>query len=384
MGKRELLIAAAFVLLGFGVYRVTAPPADPSRPGFSPSRIIDEIRREVRGQRASAETTTATTRAVPAAVTEIRLVFPVGAVTIVGEERDDIEAEMHVRSTGYDTAEAEGLAKASHLKFDEAAELLIISGEFPEAGRQTPTLRLKVPARLGVRMDEKGSALEITNVASVLINAARGKSTIQRIAGKVTVTQRGNEITITDVGSLRLNTVSGAEARVSRVRGDASFSMQTGDLRAEELGGGLEVEARNAEMQFEKLDNLKGPVRINANLGEVVLVGLRAETRIDGRRTDIRVDHAGGAPLAIYNDGDESIEVTVPPVGFTMDALAVDGRISLDPNLEESGLKLETIGGPRAESNNSREETRVIGAVRGGGPAITLRATRGDILLRSR
>src|SRR5688572_26097783 len=179
MGKRELLIAAAFVLLGFAVYRVTAPPGDPSRPGFSPSRIIDEIRREVRGQRASAESTTATTRAVPSTVTEIRLVFAIGTVTIVGEERDDIEAEMHVRSTGYDTAEAERLAKASHLKFDEAGELLIISGDFPVEGRQTPALRLKIPARLGVRMDEKGSTLEIANVASVLINAARGKSTIQ-------------------------------------------------------------------------------------------------------------------------------------------------------------------------------------------------------------
>ncbi|HJR60301.1 MAG TPA: hypothetical protein VJ813_12900 [Vicinamibacterales bacterium] len=384
MGKRELLIAAVFVFLGFGVYRLTAPPADPSRPGFSPGRIIDQIRREVRGQRATAETTVSNTHPVPATVTEIRLDFRIGAVTIVGEDRDDIEAEMHVRSTGYDTDEAERLAKASYLKFDEAGPLLIIAGKFPVEGRQTPTLRLKIPTRLGVRMDDKGNTLEITNVGSVLVGTGRGKTTIQRVAGSVTVTQRGNEVTITDVGSLKLNTLAGAEARVSRVRGDASFSLQTGDLRAEELRGGLEVEARNTEMQFDKLDKLKGPVRINASLGELVLVGLAAEARIDGRRTDIRVDHAGGAPLAIYNEGDESIEVTVPPVGFTMDALAVDGAITVDAKLEAAGLKSETLGGPRAENNNEREETRVTGAVRGGGPAITLRATRGDILLKAR
>ncbi len=168
------------------------------------------------------------------------------------------------------------------------------------------------------------------------------------------------------------------------MHGDATFSLQTGELRAEQLGGAIEMESRNAEVQFDKLDDLKGPVRINANMGEVVLVGLGVETRIDGRRTEIRVDHAGGAPLSIYNDGDEPIEITVPAVGFTMDALAVEGRISLDAKLETAGLKLESIGGPEVENKSTREESRVTGAVRGGGPAITLRATRGDIVVRAR
>src|SRR5688500_10476532 len=107
MGKRELLIAAAFVFLGFAVYRFTAPPGDPSDNGFSVSRILDDIRREIRGQRETAETTTTTTRPIPPSVTEIRLVFLSGTVSIVGEDREDLEAEFHVRSTGYDTAEAE-------------------------------------------------------------------------------------------------------------------------------------------------------------------------------------------------------------------------------------------------------------------------------------
>jgi hypothetical protein len=384
MGKRELLIAAAFAFLGFVVYRVTAPPADPSAPGFSVGKLVNNIRREIRGQRASADTVFTETRPVPDTITDIRVASSGGPIVILGEDRVDIQAEMEVRSSGYDAAEAERLAKASTLKFDEAGALLIIAGQFPEEGRQTARLKLRIPSRLGVRIDEKSSPLEISKVASVVIGGGRGKTTIQQVPGAVTVTQRGSEIIITDIGSLRLNTFSGAEARVSKVRGDATFSLQTGDLRAEELGGALEVESRNAELQFEKLDKLKGPVRINANMGEVVLTGLRTEARIDARRSEIRVDHLGGAPLAIYNDGEETIEVTVPSVGFTLDALAVEGSISLDGKLEDAGLRIEAIGGPRAENSTAREESRVVGAVRGGGPAITLRATRGDILLRAR
>lgn len=378
MGKRELVIAALFIVAGFVVYQVTAPPPDPSRGGFSLRRMADEIRREIRGQRETAETTFTATRPVAASVTELRLVFPVGEITIVGEDRDDVAAEMHVRSTGYDAAEAERLAKASILEFDAAGELMIVTGKFPVEGRQTPTLKLRIPNRLGVRMDDKGSPLEISDVASVVVGSGRARTTVQRIAGEVTLTQRGSQVTVTDVGSLKLTTMSGADARVSRVRGDSTFSLQTGELMAEDLGGRVDVESRSAELQFDKLQNVSGGIRINANLGEVVMLGLGAETRIDGRRTEIRIEHAGGAPLAVYNEG-ETIELTVPAVGFTMDARATGGRITVDPALADAGLDASNAADEAAPA-----ETRVTGTVRGGGPAITLRATRGDIVLRTR
>jgi hypothetical protein len=386
MGKRELVIAAAVVLIGLAVYQFTAPPSDPSANGFSVGKIVNEIRREIRGQRANAETTFSATRDLPETVTEMRLVFPIGAITITGEDRDDVKAEMHVRSTGYDAEEAEKLAKASHLVFDEAGALLIVGAKFPVEGRQTPTLHLKVPRRLGVRIDEKGSALEIKNVASLFIGAGRGATTISGIEGVVNVTQRGNELTITDVGSLKLSTVTGTEAVVSNVRGDASFTIQGGELRAQAIGGAIDLESRNAEIEFDKLAETKGPLRIDATLGELVLNGVAADTRIDGRRSEIRIDHAGGAPLAVYNEGDETIEVTVPSRGFTLDAAAVDGQISVDESIESLGLKREPSGDKEhdTERADARQEVRVSGAVRGGGPAITLRATRGDIVLRGR
>lgn len=383
MGKRELVIAVLFIAAGFVVYQVTAPPAPPSSSGFSLRRMADEIRREIRGQRETAETTFTATRAVAPTVTEVRLAFPVGTVTITGEDREDISAEMHVRSTGYDRAEAERLAKASVLEFDQAGELMIITGKFPVEGRQTPTLTLKIPSRLGVRMDDKGSAVEISDVASVLIGSGRGRTTVQRVSGEVTLTQRGSQITVTDVGSLRLTTMSGADARIAQVRGDSTFSLQTGELIAEDLAGSVEVESRSAELQFDKLQKVTGSVRINANLGEVVMIGLAADTRIDGRRTEIRIEHAGGAPLAVYNDG-ERIELTVPPGGFTMDARATGGRISVDPALTTAGLASKSAPAETTADDARTEESHVTGSVRGGGPPITLRTTRGDIVLRAR
>jgi hypothetical protein len=62
--------------------------------------------------------------------------------------------------------------------------------------------------------------------------------------------------------------------------------------------------------------------------------------------------------------------------------MSVNGKVTLDPELEQAGLRV--IAPSDGPSTESRRETRVNGAVRGGGPTITLRAQRGDIGVRSK
>lgn len=380
MGKRELLLAAAFLLVGFAVYQFTAPPGDPSKPGFSLSRIMDEIRREVRGQRATAEARDTTTLPVPPAVRELRLAPGSATVTITGEDRQDVEVELHVRSTGYDTEEASRLVKATRLKTDQAGPLLIVGIEYPREGRQTATMTFKVPAQLGVRIDTKGGTLKVENVASLALGTARGDTTIANVPGDVSIEQRGNRLTIADVGSLRLRAMAVREGHVTGVAGDASLNVNGGEFRVQRLGGTLDVESRNAELRFEQLDALRAPVRVNGIGGEIEFAGLRTEARIDGRECEIRVVQAAAAPLAIYSVN-EAIEVTLAAGGFDLDARAVEGRITLDEKLDQSAVAIDAPAAG-ADSGGAPNEARATGTVNGGGPPITLRATRGDIVLR--
>jgi len=381
MGKRELLLVVAFVLAGALVYQFTAPPPDPAARGFSVSRIIDNIRREVRGRPESAEITQTFTRPAAESLKEIRLRIPSGGMTVTGEDRADISAEFHVRSNGYDKAEAEKLAKESTLKFDEAGGVLIIATYFPDEGTQRPTLRLKVPSRLAIKVDDKTGEMTITDVAMVAMGISRGATTITKVTGAVSLTQRGSTATITDIGSLKLTSAAGARVRVAQVRGDLTLSLQGGEFRGEGLTGTLEVESRTTDVQFDKIDDLRGPIRVNANLGKVTFNGLKTDARIDGRETEIRVTMAAPAPLAIYNEGDEPVELTMPPGGVTVDALSVNGRITVDGELEQAGLR---VVAPPGGATDDRRETRLNGSIKGGGPTITLRSQRGDIALRSR
>ena len=191
MGKRELLLVAAFIIVGVVVYQVTAPPPAPGERSFSLSQLVGNIRREIRGNRSFAEVTTTTSHAAPQGPGELRLKLGRADVTVTGEDRANIEAELHVRSSGFDTPEAERLARETVLKFDDTATILTASLFYPDAGRQTATVALKVPARLSVRMDPGSGTLKITNVAAVDLVNARGETEIGQVAGRVSANQTG-------------------------------------------------------------------------------------------------------------------------------------------------------------------------------------------------
>ena len=382
MGKRELLLAAAFVIVGVVVYQATAPATDPSRPRWSISGIVEQMRREVRGNQAQAQTTNSSTIPASESLREVRIRVGSVNVTVIGEERNDIQSELAVTSNAYDAAEAERTAKATVLKLDDAGPVLSVSIDFPQEGRQRASLSLRVPSRLEVRV-EKNNTLEVSNVAS-LVMEGRGETTAKGITGTVQANQRGSTITLTDIGPLRLTTLSGAEAIVSNVHGDATFSLQGGELRAEAIDGSIEIESRNTDIKLEKLEKLRRPIKINANGGEVAVLGVETEMRINGRETDIRIEQTAAAPLSVYNEGNETVELTVPPDGFKIDAVTVDGRLTIDSPLEKAGVKVAGTNSQGGESGSAREEYRAEAVVRGGGPTITIRASHGDIVLRSK
>jgi hypothetical protein len=368
MGKRELLLIIAFIIGGAIVYQATAPPPAPGERSFSPARLIDDFRRHLRGNRASAETTTVSHHPVGLAVAELK-VARAGELSIIGEDRADIEAELHVRSNGADEAEAQRLAKETVLKVETAGSRLAASISYPEAGTQRALrLVLKVPARLLITL-EGGSPLNVSGVAGVELSSSRGEARVRNITGKVTGTHRGGELFVANSGSVKLTTM-GTEVQLERVSGETTLNIRGGELRASELAGPIEIDAEGAEITLDKIQKATGVVRIHAASRSVTVKGLSTEARIDVRNAEVDVETDHAAPLAIYSDGGGSVEVTPAAGGYELDAVSTNG----DLTLPEDTLQTTTNG----------QEHRAAGAVHGGGPMITIRSARADITVRQR
>ena len=65
MGKRELLLLVVFVVLGVGVYQVSAPAAPADAPGFSLSRLVQMAKAHFHGPQVRRTVTRTATLTVP-------------------------------------------------------------------------------------------------------------------------------------------------------------------------------------------------------------------------------------------------------------------------------------------------------------------------------
>jgi hypothetical protein len=370
MGKRELLLIAAFVVVGAIVYQFTAPPPAPGERSFAPGQLLEHVRRAMRGNRSSAEVTTRSTHPVDPSISELRFADMKSAnITISGEARSDVEVELHVRSNGFDDAEAERLAKETVLKVDPAGIRLVLTVSYPQAGSQRAKLTIKVPQRLAIQLQGGGAELSINRVAALELGGARGKLDVNDVAGRVSGAHRGGDVHVVNAGTLKLS-LSGADAEIERIRGEASITMRGGDLKCGELAGPIDLDTNGTDISIDRLDKTTGIVRITAVGGSLEVKGLRTEGRFDVRGADVDVTIDRPAPLAIYSEGGDPIEITPPAAGYQLDAVASDGAITLPE---------DTL-----EVTSSDPEHRATGPINGGGPTITIRSRRGNITVRSR
>lgn len=375
MGKRELILIAAFVILGGIVYQATAPPPAPGARGFSFGRFLDDVRREVRGNRGFAQRTSTAVQPIDAAVREVRVTLRRGPITIVGEQRSDVSAELVASSNGSDDAEAQRLVEQTNIKFDLAGSILFVSIAFPEPGAQrVRSLALKVPSRLVVRVAEGNTGqLEISSVAGVELDMARGKTILRQISGHVTASHRGGDFMITDAASLRL-TARGSDVSLAHIRGEATITTQAGDLTSTGIAGPIELDSNATDVRLEALETTTGKVRVKAAGGSIALLGLRSDSRIDIRNADLDVVVDRPAVIAIYSEGAEPVDVALPRGGFQLDALTRQGRIRTTPDDLLAGWGLDVAGAPDGG------EQKVSGRVNGGGPLLTIR-TQGSLTL---
>jgi len=369
MGKRELLLIFGFATVGALVYYATAPAAAPGQQGFSVSKIIEGLRREIRGNRSSAEVTTTTAIPLKSGITEVRFETGNAPLTITGEDRADLLCELQAWSSGYDETEAKKYATETAIRTTEAGVSLVIGLKYPEPATQRATLVIRMPKSMAVRIQPSRGKLEIHEVASVELVEARGEAMVSQISGRVTATHRGGALAIETASALKLN-MRGSTVVLKNIKGETVMQVQAGELSGQSLTGPVEIESNGTRITLDDLTATKRPIRVNAVGGSVTMTGVRSDTRIDGRDTRIDVAIDQPAPVAIYNEAEEPMDVTLPAGGFQLDALATDGRLTVPEGL----VAVKT----------AENEQRASGTIGGGGPTITLRAKRGNITIKAR
>ena len=365
MGKRELLLIAVFVVVGTGVYQMTAP-ARPGGSGFSLSRLLEHVRSELRGQNVEQRVARSATAAVEPGVTGIRVDGLRGTITVLGEDRDDVTAELVSTAYGVDEAQASAFEKAYGLEITPDGDTLDVRVKMPGPEmhrRRRLELTIRVPEQLAVDLRTRGGELKVSRVARLTLGRAEGRAVLTEIAGGIDGEYVGGSLEIDKSGPLTLETER-TELRISNVTGGVTLNATGSELRLRSVDGptSLTLERVRAEVE-----GLAGPVTIHGDGGECRLREVRAPIEVEGDRLTLRVTLDTAIPVTASIEND-LIEVTLPPAGVTLDAHAEHGQVRITDKM--------------VEVESGENESRARGDIRGGGPLLKLATIRGDIVIR--
>jgi hypothetical protein len=368
MGKRELVLIVAFLVLGGIAYQVSAPDSSESGNRRSWRDVYREVRGEMFGARARFPVDLPVRMAVAASVKTLDLGELSGRVEIVGEAREDIEGTAHATLTGEDEADVKRAAGALSIAAEEDGDRLRFRLSHPDAwrlgrhSRPSIDLRVKVPARLALSLGVTG-VTEARDVAGVSLDNARGTVTLKGIAGPVEGGQRDGTLDVSGAQSVAVETRR-VTVRLQDIEGVVEIEATDGGLEATGLRGKTSLTTRRASVQ---LSAQSGAVEIDGADGRVELRGLSGELTFDGTRLPLLVEMAAPVPVTAEST-DGAVELQLPKGGVTLTIRAEEGSLVLPPDLPA----------PTRDGPISTLETKVAG----GGPLVSLTGSRAAITIR--
>lgn len=323
MGKRELLIALAFIVAGTIAFQLSAPPAKEAQGGFSFSKLLNSARRGMQGNQSYAAPARTLTFAAGNGITELRVLGMAGPVKIQGEARADVELQLTVASTGESEAAAIAIANKTTVSDDRTGGVLTLRVEFPSEERQTSEAVLKVPRQLAIRMDGTRQTT-VTGVRAVEFTAAaRGTTVIDQISEQVSGEQSSGTLTLTSVKTVKM-TLTRTRGRLSGISGEASLDVRDGDTVIADSRGPVIIESRRGDITIR---GQKGPIKVSGTDGQVRIENASDEVRLDLRRTEVDAELASGASGTLTTSNEELRVTWRTPAHVEVDTVASNGTI---------------------------------------------------------
>ena len=365
MGKRELLLISAFAVVGLLVYQLTMPATANTGGGFA--AWWARVRSHVQDQWVERRYERKEDVPVPATVTRVSIELDRGSLTVIGEARDTVGVELSGVVFAGDEQVARTLEQQITAGLTTDGPVIKIAPTLPKrdelARRPRVQLTLRVPARLGIDVRLGGGELDVTDVASVHVAKASGRMRFATIAGAVTGELGPGDVDIERAGSVAIETQR-CQVRIANVAGTLEAEARRGDFRARGIGGAVHLESHDIEGE---LEDLAGSLKLTGSGGEVRVRDARGPITADTERTTLKLTPGTAVPITATTDHD-SIELTLPSGGIVLEAQASHGDIRAPEGL----LTIERDG----------EDTKASGTVRGGGPRVVLKTSRGDITVR--
>ncbi len=363
MGKRELLLLVVFVVLGLGVYQVSAPAAEADAPGFSLSRLMQMAKAHLHGAQVRKTVTSTVTLAVDPAVTTLDLGDIRGTVVVAGSDRDDVEVRVDASIGGMDEADIVQQEKALRVALTTSGATASLVLESAVDRRPRYEIHVSMPGGLKLQVAGRGS-VEVGGIAALHLAEFRGDLTVEEMAGPITGGLRDAR------AEFGPGTTMDLDVRNGRLRAESPSSVtlraERGSIDVMDPRGPVSITTDYARMDIR---GTGGPVTITGEGGVIDLRDVAHPLNIDADRLTVSLAFATpvAATIAVRDD---AVEVTLPR----------EGGVQLEASIDDGALRLPAGLTPtRTPTGES-----VSAAIAGGGPIVKIAVDGGQLRVRSR
>jgi hypothetical protein len=203
---------------------------------------------------------------------------------------------------------------------------------------------------------------EATDLAA---KSGSGDVVAQGLGRGATLTSGSGSITASDIGGALSASTGSGSLTIDRVRGDLRAKSGSGDIRARGIGGAATAETGSGDIRVEVSGT--GEVSVSSGSGDLEVAGVRGALRAKAASGDVTVQ---GTPAVGWEVRSASgdVELTLPAeAAFTLEARSNSGSIDTrTPVTVQGDLPKGTLRG----------------AVRGGGPVVSVSTSSGDITIK--
>ncbi|SEG70604.1 Putative adhesin [Bryocella elongata] len=312
---------------------------------------------------------------------------PHGDVTVTGTSDDGkIHVSTHKHVWAWQDSDAQAREQELEPSFSGSNSHVILTIASTNAGQADITI--EVPETTTVTVEANRGAVNVSSLhATVEVTSNHGNVDLGDITGSVslhmnnddgslnghditgTVTLEGHagDITLTDVGGpVSLQGDFFGTTHVERVRNDLRFATSRTQFEAQRVDGTVEISGgSNGDLEGHEI---LGPVVLKTRNRNITLERLQGSVSVTNRNGDVNITQAPPLASVQVDNSHGSVNVGLPEgQGFSLSASTRHGDLENDFDVAET---------------TSGDRKILTGSVSGGGPAVTLTTTDGDVTVR--
>ena len=365
MGKRELLLLVVFLVLGIGVYQVTAPAAPADAPGFSLQRLMQFAKAHFHGARERRTVTRTATFTPRAGIETIAIAGVRGTVVVEGADRDDVEVRLDAALAGLDDEDLTAQEKKLELTVNDDEHVATVKIDFDHPGRRPRyEMRVQVPHRMKVQLGDGRASAEVRAVAALHLVDFQGDLTTESIAGPITGELRDVRAEFGDGATLDLQTKNGRLHAESPAA--VTIDGTRGAIEIVDPAGPVTLKTDYCRMEVR---GTGGPVKVTGEGGVIELREVAHPLTIEAERLTVNAELAAPVATSIVIE-DDTVEVSLPR----------EGGLQLEASIEDGVLRVPEELNP----TKSAGKESVTAAINGGGPLVKIAVDRGELRIRTR